>query len=204
MLRKDILQAADLRRVLGSPCGGEQRALHVSSAGRTAPISPLDGLGIELARVDSAFETYARSCSFLVWLNEDEELPAPVKTTNVNSSQLRTPPYHVGPLPPPPPPPPPFPSSSCAKPLRGTRLIAIHRWFERRTPRREGSTLRRRHGLRLPENARARRDGSAEPWTVLGRRGQRCTQWVVGMGASLNAPRAWSVVSKVVLCVVCV
>ena len=61
--------------------------------------------------------------------NEDEELPAPVKTTNVNSSQLRTPPYHVGPLPPPPPPPPPFPSSSCAKPLRGTRLIAIHRWL---------------------------------------------------------------------------
>ena len=41
--------------------------------------------------------------------------------------------------------------------------------------------------------------------TVLGRRGQRCTNWVVGMGASLDAPQAWSAVNhiKVVLCVLC-
>ena len=45
-------------------------------------------------QVDSTFETYAKSGSFL-WLNEDVELSALVQTTNVNSSQLRAPPYRT-------------------------------------------------------------------------------------------------------------
>jgi hypothetical protein len=59
--------------------------------------------------------------SFL-WLNEDIELSALVQTTNVNSTQLRSPSYADGP---PPAPSPPFPQSSCAKPLRGKDALLV-------------------------------------------------------------------------------
>ena len=59
--------------------------------------------------------------SFL-WLNEDIELSALVQTTNVNVTQLRDPPYAVGP---PPTPLPPFPNSSCTKPLRGKDALLV-------------------------------------------------------------------------------
>jgi hypothetical protein len=62
-----------------------------------------------------------RTGSFL-WLNEDIELSALVQTTNVNVTQVRDPPYAVGPLAPPSPP---FPSSSCTKPLRGKDALLV-------------------------------------------------------------------------------
>ena len=94
---------------------------NLSNAGGSAPLTPIEELGISPARVDATFQTYARSGSFL-WLNEDVELSALVQTTNVNSSQLRSPPYREGPAPPPPPP---FPNSTCLKPLRGKEALLV-------------------------------------------------------------------------------
>ena len=81
---------------------------------------------------------------------------------------------------------------------RWTRLIAIHRWLgaahhvEKEALYGEDMDY---DCLKAPERDK----------TVLRRRGQRCINWVVGMGASLDAPQAWSAVNhiKVVLCVLC-
>ena len=94
---------------------------NLSSAGGSTPLTPVEQLGIKPEILDSTFETYATSGSFL-WLNEDEELSALVQTTNVNSSELRSPPFRTEPLPPPPPP---FPASSCSSPLRGKQALLI-------------------------------------------------------------------------------
>ena len=77
---------------------------------------------------------------------------------------------------------------------RWTRLIAIHRWLDVEKEALYGEDMDY-DCLKAPERDK----------TVLGRRGQRCTNWVVGMGASLDAPQAWSVVKhiEVGLCVLC-
>jgi hypothetical protein len=85
---------------------------NLSSAGGSAPLQPLAGLGIDPAMVDSTFDTYAKSGSFL-WLNQDIERSALVQTTNVNASRLRSPPYR------------PDARATCAAALHGKDALAL-------------------------------------------------------------------------------
>jgi hypothetical protein len=94
---------------------------NLSSAGGTAPLQPLAGLGIDPDMVDNTFDTYAKSGSFL-WLTEDIEHSALVQTTNVNSSQLRNPPYRpYSPMPAPSP----VPAPTCKTALHGKAALAL-------------------------------------------------------------------------------
>lgn len=94
-----------------------------SNAGGEAPLTPIAELGVDMARLENTFDTYAKSGSFL-WLNEDESLSALVQTTNVNASHVLNPPYSAHP-PAPLPPPPPEPMQTCSEPLVGKDALNL-------------------------------------------------------------------------------
>ena len=94
---------------------------NLSSAGSAAvPTNPDGKLGISPTVLDATFDTYAKSGSFL-WLNENIELSALIQTTNVNSSQLRDPPYGTKPKPKPPGP----LHNTCATALEGKAALTL-------------------------------------------------------------------------------
>ena len=66
---------------------------NLSSAGASTaavPLVPVEELGVSTDKLAATFETYYKSGSFL-WVTEDEAYSALVQTTNVISSQVRSP-----------------------------------------------------------------------------------------------------------------